>query len=423
MPTKVKDMVDSENGLLSRRIFADPEVYQQELQQIFARCWLFLCHETQISFPGDYFTTYMGEDPVLVVRDRSGKVNAFLNVCRHRGNRLCRADSGNAASFICAYHGWAYANDGSLQAVPNLQDAYYSELDRDQWGLVPVAQIDSYKGLVFATFDASAPPLLDYLGEMTWYLDAFFDRREGGIEVVGGIFKSVVPCNWKFPADNLAGDTYHVGWNHLSAIKTGFSQSPSAKPDYGVSKSVAPGNGHGAVVMGPNDMLEPPMPELMAYEENIRSEVRQRLGPRIDLVTPAAGTVFPNMSMLRINARLLMVWHTKGPEKTEIWLTAYADKAAPPEVKEAVRLAAIRTNGPSGTFAQDDMDNWRECTRTSKGVVAQRHPMNLQLGLGHADFDEDLMGLASHHRFSENNQRAFYSRWAQIMSAESWDAM
>jgi len=307
--------------------------------------------------------------------------------------------------------------------VPNLQDAYYGELDRDQWGLVPVAQIDSYKGLVFATFDAKAPPLLDYLGEMAWYLDAFFDRREGGIEVVGGIFKSVVPCNWKFPADNLSGDTYHVGWNHLSAIKTGFSQSPSAKPDYGVSKSVSPGNGHGAIVMGPNDVLEPPMPELMAYEENIRSEVRQRLGPRIDLVTPAGGTVFPNMSMLRINARLLMVWHPKGPEKTEIWLTAYADKAAPPEVKEAIRLAAIRTNGPSGTFAQDDMDNWRECTRTSRGVVAQRHPMNLQLGLGHAGFDEDLMALASHHRFSENNQRAFYSRWAQIMGADSCDAM
>ena len=92
MITKAKDLVNGDTGLLSRRIFIEKEIYEQELEQIFARCWLFLCHETQIPKPGDFMTSYMGEDPVLVVRDKSGKVNAFLNICRHRGNRLCRAD-------------------------------------------------------------------------------------------------------------------------------------------------------------------------------------------------------------------------------------------------------------------------------------------------------------------------------------------
>ncbi|HJZ14257.1 MAG TPA: Rieske 2Fe-2S domain-containing protein [Stellaceae bacterium] len=105
MTAELSQLVDDGNGLVSRRIFIEPEIYQQELERIFARCWLYLCHESQIPQPGDFLTTYMGEDPVLVVRDTGGGVRAFLNVCRHRGNRLCRADAGNAASLACAYHG------------------------------------------------------------------------------------------------------------------------------------------------------------------------------------------------------------------------------------------------------------------------------------------------------------------------------
>jgi phenylpropionate dioxygenase-like ring-hydroxylating dioxygenase large terminal subunit len=147
MATDVSQLVDTGNGMISRRIFIEPEIYQAELQRIFARCWLFLCHDSQIPRPGDFLTTYMGEDPVLVVRDTAGTVGAFLNVCRHRGNRLCRAEDGNAASFICAYHGWTFGNDGRLTAVPNRREAYHGALDLGDWGLIPVAQLESYKGL------------------------------------------------------------------------------------------------------------------------------------------------------------------------------------------------------------------------------------------------------------------------------------
>jgi phenylpropionate dioxygenase-like ring-hydroxylating dioxygenase large terminal subunit len=412
--SNLKELVDADNGLVSRRIYIERDIYEQELEQIYARCWLFLCHETQIPLAGDFFTTYMGEDPVVVWRDSQGKVNAFLNACRHRGNRLCRADSGNSASFTCAYHGWAYANDGNLLAVPNLDDAYYNQLEKDHWGLVPVAQIDNYKGLYFATFDSSTPPLLDYLGGMTWYLDVFFDRREGGIEVLGPPQKWTVPCNWKFPAENFAGDAYHAGWTHISAIATGYGSNASNRQRW-TGSVVSPGNGHCMVAIGPDDVADPPVPEILAYEKEIQLEAQGRLGPRIKRINPLFGTVFPNFSLNRAPAHTFRVWHPKGPDKTEVWLWAYADKAASPDIKQAMRLASLRSFGVSGAFEQDDMDNWQQCTETCRGVVSRRYQLNMQMGLGHETRREDLGAWASDFRMSESNHRVFYRRWAELM--------
>jgi phenylpropionate dioxygenase-like ring-hydroxylating dioxygenase large terminal subunit len=412
-------LVDPVSGLINRRIFIDPEIYQREMERIFARCWLFLCHESQVPNRGDFFTTYMGEDPILVVRDSRAEVRAFLNVCRHRGTRVCRADAGNAANFTCAYHGWTYGNDGRLIGVPNFEDAYYGTLDREQFGLLPVAQLDNYKGLYFATFDQDAPPLLDYLGGLTWYLDSIFDRRAGGIELIGGMHKWVLPCNWKFPAENSCGDAYHVQRTHIAAIKSGFDTGPMSRTKSG-GRMICPGNGHGVICVGPNDGDGATSQQVLSYEEQIRAAAAERLGPRWNVLKPIAGTMFPNFSFVRGGSRTFRVWHPRGPDKIEIWSWYYTDTAAPPAVKEDLRLAGIRVFGLSGAFEQDDMDNWEQCTRTCRGAVSQRLALNTQMGLGHEGFDKDLGAWASQFRISESNHRQFYRRWLQMMTSDGW---
>ncbi|HXG36645.1 MAG TPA: aromatic ring-hydroxylating dioxygenase subunit alpha [Dehalococcoidia bacterium] len=402
----IRSLVDSEKGLIDRRIFIDREVYELELERIFARCWLFLAHESMIPNPGDFFSTYMGEDPVIVIRDSAGKINAFINSCRHRGMKVCRADQGNAASFTCSYHGWTYGNDGKLIGVPNFQDAYFEELDLEQWGLVPVAQVDSYKGLIFGNFDPKAPSLVEYLGDMTWYLDVVVDRVPSGSEVLSGVHKWIMPCNWKFPADNFQGDSYHVYTSHATAFKPELTIPGAA------GRQVYAGNGHGlGVFAGALDIFDN---TIYRYEKEIRPEVTDHLDPVRAENQYVHGTVFPNLSILTFD-RTIRVWHPRGPEKVEVWSWCIVDRASSAEVKEAYRLQTIWSFSPAGLFEQDDMENWQMCTLTARGTVTRRYPHNISMGLGHEGADENFPGRVG-RSISENNQRGFYEHWLRLMT-------
>jgi len=134
-------MVDLAAGRISREIFVNEQIYAEEQEKIFARAWLFVGHESQIPNPGDFVSSCMGEEAVILSRDRAGEVHVFLNSCRHRGMKVCRYDEGNTAVFTCPYHGWSYGTDGRLVGVPYFREAYHSTLDRSQSGLVEVAQL------------------------------------------------------------------------------------------------------------------------------------------------------------------------------------------------------------------------------------------------------------------------------------------
>src|SRR5918999_4454917 len=193
---KALDWVDIKNGTVDRRIFHSREVYEMELEQVFARAWLFMAHESQIPNPGDFFLNFMGEDRVIVVRNNEGGISVLVNSCRHRGNAVCRADEGHATSFMCTYHGWTYDLKGRLVGVPGFKEVYHEELDRENWGLIRAPQVESYKGFVFANMDPEAPGLYEYLGEGgRWGIDLL--AAQGNMVTVGGVHKFTINCNWK----------------------------------------------------------------------------------------------------------------------------------------------------------------------------------------------------------------------------------
>ena len=151
--TDIDDLVSLERGEVDRRIYSDPAIFEREMEQIFGRAWLFLCHESQIPEPGDFFASVMGRDNVLVVRQKDGSIRAMLNTCAHRGNAVCRAEEGNAKGFLCTYHGWSYGIDGRLVGVPGYRNFYDGEVDKNRLGLTPVAQLASYPASAGATVE------------------------------------------------------------------------------------------------------------------------------------------------------------------------------------------------------------------------------------------------------------------------------
>ena len=319
----VKLLVDAKAGRISRELFVNEDIYQQEQEQIFARSWLLVGHESQVPKPGDYFVSCMGEESVILCRDRESQLHVFLNSCMHRGMKVCRYDEGNTPVFTCPYHGWSYATDGKLVGVPFYKDAYHEKLDKSQWGLVEVPQMCNYKGSVWATWDKSAPSFLDYLGDMRLYLDLLLDGRdgsEGGSEVIGGVQKWTMPCNWKFPAENFAGDGYH-NISHRSVDMVGIGPSGTSRRDLGEFAAARrvnasfPDMGHAAVcdLQDENATYVPTYqnePAVEEYFKQVSEERKRRLGDKARLLG-LVGTVFPNMSYLARQPRSISVWHPR----------------------------------------------------------------------------------------------------------------
>lgn len=421
----LEDIVRPHEGLVSRRIFSDREVFELEQERIFAKAWFFLGHESEIAEPGDVVTRSAGLDPAILLRDDDGQVRAFLNSCRHRGMRVCRTDRENTSFLRCPYHGWSYRNDGTLLTA--FGESHYGpgELRKEDFGLIPVAHLGIYQGLIFATWDPEAPPLDEYLGDMRYYLDIIVGRT-GGVEIVGVPQVWEVDTSWKFATDNFT-DNFHVFSAHHSMVELGMLPNDPDFASHG--QMIVAGNGH-VLHLTPGAPID--AYRSMGLPHELRAKFADHLDPdQVEMandVAYSAGTVWPNFHWLQ-----LMSSGTQGkPDvpflnfrlevpitetRTRMWSWLAVDRDASPEFRKESYETYVRTFGPAGVYDQDDMENWEDCTRASLGPAAKQYTLHHRMGLNREPLaDWPGPGTAYPDSYGEMTQRSWYAQWLSYMT-------
>ncbi len=210
----VDDRVEEGVFRVDRAIYTDEAVFEAEIERIFEDGWVFLCHESQVARPGDYFATEIGRQPVVVLRGRDGVVGCFINACSHRGALLTPFRQGNARVLACRFHGWAYDLGGRCIRIKNQESGFSDpEFSRRRFDLRAIARLDSYRGFLFGSLVAGVPPLADHLGAARRWIDLLAVQSPDGLEVVPGSSTYVIRGNWKLQAENSV-DGYHVSTVH-----------------------------------------------------------------------------------------------------------------------------------------------------------------------------------------------------------------
>src|SRR5437879_7221325 len=186
---------------LPASLYYDPSVFASEKEKIFARTWQVVGHQSQVSKPGDFFTTELVGEPLLIVRGTNGQLRGFYNVCRHRAGPPAEG-CGSRKFFRCGYHGWTYGLDGSLISATEIEGV--EGFRPEDFALVPV-RTEEWFNLILVTLDPNARPLRESLEALPQQAEKFnfqsmklFERRTYDMK-----------CNWKTYVDNYL-EGYHL---------------------------------------------------------------------------------------------------------------------------------------------------------------------------------------------------------------------
>ena len=423
-------------GRVHRRVYTDPAIFNLEMEKIFGSAWIYVGHESQVKNSGDFLATRIGQKPLLLVRDASGKLQLLHNQCAHRGSLVVASAAGHTSEFRCCYHGWTYHLDGRLKAAPLLHDypAHFDPKDPDT-GMRRIPRLASYRGFVFGNLAADGPSLTDYLGYMTTSFDDMVDRApDGELEVAGGVFKHSYKGNWKLYLENLC-DAAHPLLTHQSSIDAASQQSDQVYSDGSgeiairqMRQNGAPysfweanvgiwtyPNGHSFLGDYHDDaklvtaLNDPVFRDYIAAMEAKRGKEQTR---KILEVRRWNSNVYPNLSFMSQFGQLRIV-HPVAVNETVVHTYCFRLRGAPARMFENAISFANVVNGTGSLVLTDDLEIYN---RIGLGL-ASAGPEWLEIGRGYqGDSSDEHGGHRGRNSTSEIYIRNMFDAWLGFMA-------
>jgi benzoate/toluate 1,2-dioxygenase alpha subunit len=424
------DLVRSDR--VHARVYTDESIFELEMKRIFERAWIFMAHESQIPNSGDFLTSMIGRQPVIVSRDAEGKINVLYNRCPHRGAIVCRESEGNTNRFACPYHGWTFRTNGEISGIP-FRSAYPEEFLKDEnLSLARVARVENYRGFVFASAAETGPSLEDYIGPLKDGIDNLLDRSPTGeVIVAAGVHRYGFKGNWKMQMEN-GMDEYHPPFSHVSTVRPGGQQLQRAyasKGGYKVLSEEDPDNvsakshyDHGEAHGAAYGQAYLTIPDVTRRAELEEPEYRQALIDRhgekktMEIIANSnmSNAVFYPSVIVRVSGNMhIRVVRPISAGETEVLVWPMQVKGVPETVnKGIIRYANVHVSVSS--FVQtDDLEIFE---RVFEGLQASK-PEWVMLARGvhqewDGDYPEEKIGLATW----ETGMRAQFRYWKKLMS-------
>jgi p-cumate 2,3-dioxygenase subunit alpha len=408
---------DGEQGLfkVARTAFIEHEVFLQEQQRIFDRCWLYIGHETEIAKPGDFVNRILAGRNLILARNQAGGVNAFYNTCTHRGALVCREGKGNTKAFVCMYHGWVFSNDGALMDQPG-KEAYCASLNEGgALNLARVERLESYRGMYFINFDRNAMSLDQYLGGVKEYIDLVMDQSETRMEVVGGTQQYAIDANWKLLCENSI-DGYHAAMTHATYMDYLLNTAGSLTNTGMGGGGRQLGNGHAVIEYSapwgrPVAQYVPAWGEqgkkdIAAIMERLTRKFGEERAKRIALMNRNI-LIFPNLVLNDIMAVTLRSFFPLSPDRMHVNAWALAPHEESMEMRERRLFNFLEFLGPGGFATPDDVEALEMCQRGYRNLRA-------------VQWNDISKGMTRENPSTndELQMRAFWRQWNSLMTAK-----
>jgi benzoate/toluate 1,2-dioxygenase alpha subunit len=416
----------------NRRIFTDEEIFELELTHIFEGNWIYLAHESQVPNPGDYFTTYIGRQPVVITRDARGELHCLINACAHRGAMLCRRKTDNRSTLTCPFHGWTFRNDGTLLKVKDPEGAGYpaSFNSGGSHNLTKVAAFDSYRGFLFGSISPDVVPLTEHLGDAGVVIDMLVDQSPEGLEVLRGCSTYTYDGNWKVQAENGA-DGYHVSathWNYAATTSRrncGESKNTTKAMDAGGWGKSGGGywsypNGHLCLWTWAANPEDRPLWDRM-------DELKQTFGEATgEFMVKGSRNLclYPNVYLMDQFSTQIRHLRPIAPDKTEVTIYCIAPKGESDEARtHRIRQYEDFFNA-SGMATPDDLEEFRSCQLTFRATAAPWNDMSRGAEHWLTGPDEVATALGMHRVVSagartedEGLYPVQHRHWQQVLQA------